>query len=60
MSEILEKIKSIEPRNYAASISRAILHFLRDRDTNAALKELKGHSIRLMTFGDTAKLFICL
>lgn len=42
ISAILEKLKYIEPRNYAASISRAILYFLRDRDINTSLKELKN------------------
>lgn len=41
VSEILETIKFIEPRHYPASISRAIIYFLKDRNTDGALKELR-------------------
>ncbi len=40
VSKTLDIIISIDPKNYSANISRAILFFLRDRDVDKAMKAL--------------------
>jgi hypothetical protein len=41
IGKILETIRLIEPKNYGANISRAILLFVKDRNVDKALNELR-------------------